>query len=320
MVDGGSTPAIVDHVLSLGPQEGRMIPIVDGHHHIWRQADLPWLVGPMQPRIFGPYEPIRRDYPIDEYRADIDGLGVVKSVYVQTNWPRDAYEDEAAWVQRTADRTGWPHAIVAYADVSADDVRPQLDRLSRYPLVRGVRMQLHWHENPLYRFASRPDLAADSKIRRNVGRLADYGWSFDLQVFAPQMADAADLAEVCPKVTFVLQHAGMLEDLSTAGRAEWRAGMVRLARLPECHLQAFRRSAPSCIATIPRISPRSCARPSASSARNGACSARTFRSRSSGPRTASFSSPHRDAVAPFAPKEQQAILHDTAMRVYRIAP
>ena len=47
-----------------------MTPIVDGHHHIWRQADLPWLMGPMQPRIFGPYEPIRRDYPIQEYLAE----------------------------------------------------------------------------------------------------------------------------------------------------------------------------------------------------------------------------------------------------------
>ena len=47
-----------------------MTEIVDAHHHIWRQADLPWLIGPMQPRIFGPYEPIRRDYPIEEYLAD----------------------------------------------------------------------------------------------------------------------------------------------------------------------------------------------------------------------------------------------------------
>ncbi len=109
---------------------------------------------------------------------------------------------------------------------------PQLDRLKRYPLVRGVRMQLHWHENPLYRFAARPDLCADPAIRRNVGHLADYGWSFDLQVFAPQMADAAGLAEACPDVTFILQHAGMLEDLSPQGRAAWRAGMARLAQCP----------------------------------------------------------------------------------------
>ena len=65
-----------------------------------------------------------------------------------------------------------------------DDVRTQLDRLKRYPLMRGARMQLHWHENPLYRFAAKPDLAVDPTIQRNVARLADYGWSFDLQVFA----------------------------------------------------------------------------------------------------------------------------------------
>ncbi len=206
--------------------------IVDGHHHIWRQADLPWLVGPMQPRIFGPYEAIRRDYPIREYLDDIAGAGVVQSVYVQTNWAKADFEKEAAWVQATHDETGWPHALVAYADFAQDDVRPQLDRLSRHRLMRGARMQLHWHENETYRFASRADLCDDPVIQRNVGRLADYGWSFDLQVFAPQMEGAARLAAACPRVTFVLQHAGMLEDLSAEGRAQWREGMARLAAEP----------------------------------------------------------------------------------------
>ena len=57
--------------------------VVDAHHHIWRQADVPWLMGPMVPRIFGPYEPLRRDYPVNEFLSDIAGTGVVKSVYVQ---------------------------------------------------------------------------------------------------------------------------------------------------------------------------------------------------------------------------------------------
>ena len=209
-----------------------MIGIVDAHHHIWRQADLSWLSGPMQPRIFGPYEPIHRDYSVAEYLDDIAGSDVLRSVYVQTNWANDRFESEAAWVQQTANENGWPHALVAYADFSVDDVRPQLDRLARYPLVRGARMQLHWHENPLYRFAVRPDLCSDPVIRRNVGRLAEYGWSFDLQVFTPQMAEAAMLAESCPEVTFVLQHAGMWEDLSPEGHAAWRAGMTLLARCP----------------------------------------------------------------------------------------
>jgi len=294
-----------------------MIPIVDGHHHIWRQADLPWLMGSMQPRIFGPYEPIRRDYPIDEYLADIRGSDVVRSVYVQTNWPRERFEDETAWVQKTAEATGWPHAIVAYADFSVPDVRPQLDRLARYSLVRGVRMQLHWHENPLYRFAARADLAADPTIRRNVGHLTDYGFSFDLQVFAKQMADAADLAEACPRVTFVLQHAGMLEDLSREGRAEWRAGMVRLGACPNVvsklsGLGTFiHRNDPAHIAEVTRETV-------------GVFGADRCLFGSNFPIEKLWTSyraladAYRAAVSLFEEREQQAILHDTAMRVYRI--
>ena len=209
-----------------------MIPVVDAHHHIWRQDDLPWLKGPMVPRIFGPYEPLRRDYLIDEYLADIAGTGVERSVYVQANWAPEKAEDEVAWVQKTADESGWPHAIVGYADLMAKDVRPALDRLKKYPLMRGIRMQLHWHANEQYRFASRPDLADDPVLRKNFSALADYGFSFDLQVFAGQMKGAARLAADFPKTTFILQHAGMLEDLSEAGRAAWRVAMHALAAQP----------------------------------------------------------------------------------------
>ncbi len=98
--------------------------------------------------------------------------------------------------------------------------------------MRGVRQQLHWHDNEMYRFAARPDLPSDPTLQRNIAKLADYGWSFDLQVFAPQMKAASDLAAACPDVTFILQHAGMLEDLTDAGRARWQDGMKRLADQP----------------------------------------------------------------------------------------
>lgn len=209
-----------------------MTAIVDSHFHIWRQQDLPWLIGPMQPRIFGPYEPIRRDYPVTEYLHDCRPEGVVEAVYVQANWATDRALDEVAYVSRASEGSRFPITIVAYADMLAQDARPQLDQLARNPRVRGVRMQLHWHENTLYRFASGPALARDPRLQENVTRLADYGFSFDLQVFAPQMAGAAELAAACPKVTFVLQHAGMLEDLTPQGLSEWREGMARLADQP----------------------------------------------------------------------------------------
>jgi predicted TIM-barrel fold metal-dependent hydrolase len=206
--------------------------VIDAHHHIWEQRDLPWLVGPPLPRIFGSYEPIRRDYLIAEYLDDVSGTGVAQSVYVQANWAPERFEDEVAWVSNTARASGWPHGIVAYADFLAEDVRPQLDRLAPYPLVRGVRMQLHWHRTPIYSFAARPDLMRDPRLRRNIARLSDYGLSFDLQIFASQMADAAELAAEHPAVVFILQHAGMPEDQSHEGRAAWDAGMVKLAASP----------------------------------------------------------------------------------------
>lgn len=209
-----------------------MTGIVDAHHHIWRQKDLPWLLGPMQPRIFGPYEPIRRDYLIEEYISEARASGVAQSVYVQANWAPNRACDEVAWVSEAAAESGWPHGIVGYADFTVDDVRPQLDALTRYPLMRGIRQQFHWHENTMYRFAARPDLPTDPTVQRNVARLADYGWVFDLQVFSAQMEHAAALTRACPEVMFILQHAGMAEDLSNHGIAAWHAGMRRLAERP----------------------------------------------------------------------------------------
>ena len=205
--------------------------MIDAHHHIWLQKDLPWLLGPERPRIFGPYAPIKRDYRIAEYLDDLEGTGIAKSVYVQANWAPNWALDEAAWVQSVADETGWPHAIVAYCDFTKPKIHRLLDKFKRFPLIRGFRQQLHWHENPQYRFAPRDQLT-DPRLADGINALAENGWSFDLQVFPDQMADAARLAESCPDVTFILQHAGMLEDTSDAGWKSWRKGMKTLADLP----------------------------------------------------------------------------------------
>lgn len=207
-------------------------PIVDAHHHIWRFADLPWLVGPPAPRIFGTYDAIRRDYSIEEYVAEATKAGVVRSVYVQTNWPPARALDEVAWVQSVAARDGFPHGIVGFADLAAPDVEETLDAMRAFPSVRGIRQQLHWHVKPLYRFAACADLVNDSAWRRGLAAVRRRGLLFELQVFAGQMADSARLARDFPDLTLVLLHAGMLEDRSPAGLAQWRNGMRALAACP----------------------------------------------------------------------------------------
>jgi predicted TIM-barrel fold metal-dependent hydrolase len=294
-----------------------MTDIIDAHHHIWRRRDLPWLDGPMQPRIFGPYEAIRRDYPIGEYLADIAGSGVTRSVYVQANWAKERFEDEVAYVQQAADETGFPQGIVGYADFLATDVRPQLDRLTKYRGMRGLRMQLQWHENPQYRFAAEPDIARNPTFQQNVTRLADYGWTFDLQVFSGQMEGAAELAATAPKVTFILQHAGMLEDLSAAGWERWRNGMRRLAACPNMvsKLSALgtfiHKNDPDHIAAVVRetveiFGPARCLFGS------------NFPVEKLWTQYSDLIAAYRGAIEPLGEAAARAVFHDTAAKVYRL--
>lgn len=292
-------------------------PIIDAHHHIWRRADQPWLMGPTVPRIFGEYDSIKRDYPAEEFIGDLKDTGVVKSVYVQTNWAPARAVEEAEWVQSEADRTGWPHGIVSFVDMQSDNAADVMKTQSRLPLMRGVRQQLHWHEKELYRFAPKPDMMNTAVFRKNLARLQDYGWTFDLQVFASQVAEAAALAAAFPNIDFVLVHAGMLEDLSAQGRSAWREGMKRLADRPNVYpkfsgLGTFvRRNDPQHIAqivsdTVALFGAERCMWGS------------NFPIEKIWTDYASLVSAIRAAVAGYDAKSRAAILHDTAARIYRV--
>ena len=85
------------------------------------------------------------------------------------------------------------------------------DQRDSSPLMRGTRLQLHWHADERFRFGSAPDRMNDRVFRENLSVLDDLGWLFELQVFPGQMVDAAALVGHFPNTTFVLVDAGMLE-------------------------------------------------------------------------------------------------------------
>jgi predicted TIM-barrel fold metal-dependent hydrolase len=292
--------------------------VVDAHHHIWRQADLAWLQGPPQPRIFGEYAALCRDYPIEEYVAEARAAGVVRSVYVQTNWPAGREEEEVAWVQAVADRHGFPHAIVGYADLADPGVGAVLDGMMKHARLRGIRQQLHWHEQPLYRFAARPDLMDDPAWRSGLAEVARRGLLFELQVFAGQMAASARLVRDFPQATFVLMHAGMLEDRSPDGWTRWRAGMRALAAAPNVHVKlsglgTFARAcsvdlwSPVIRETVELFGPERCMFGS------------NFPIEKLWTTYAEVVRVINECVAGLSAGEQRAVLHDTASRLYRLA-
>jgi predicted TIM-barrel fold metal-dependent hydrolase len=295
----------------------KAIPTVDGHHHIWRLRDLAWLSGPPVPRIFGPYEAIRRDYTIDEFRSDIASSNVVRSIYVQTNWPAGQSLDEAKWVQSVADATGWPHANVAHVDLANSDVDTLLARLVELPLTRGIRQQIHWHANPQYSFAERPDLMNDPRWRSGLSQLERHGLLFELQIFTSQMKDGAKLARDFPNIIFVLEHAGMPEDRSADGLERWRAGMRALADCSNVnvklsglgtfdHSYRFELVAPIIADTVAMFGADRCLYGS------------NFPVEKLWTDYSSLYRTFRQAIESFPESDQRKILNDTATRLYRV--
>ncbi|MCC7484149.1 MAG: amidohydrolase family protein [Burkholderiales bacterium] len=291
--------------------------IIDAHHHIWRLAETPWLDGPPVPRIFGDYAPLRRDWSMEDLAADFRAQGVARSVYIQVNVAPGGEVAEVEWVQSVADRHGFPHGIVGYADLTAPDAGAVLDREMRCANLRGIRQQLHWHETPLYRFAARPDVMNDAAFRRGMAELERRGLLFELQIFAPQMADAARLAREFPGVPFVLLHAGMPEDRGPAGRARWREGMKLLAACPNvsaklsglgtfehrCSVELWK---PVVEETLALFGPDRCLFGS------------NYPIESLWTTYARIVEVMRECAAGLAPAERRAVFHDTAQRLYRL--
>lgn len=211
--------------------------IVDAHHHLWHleRNSYPW-IRPETPHPAGDLTPICRNYLLDDFLADARNQQLVKSVHVQAEMERVDPVRETAWLQAIADQPGsggFPHGIVAFADLPDPGVEAVLERHGQYPNVRGIRYILnHEARAPLYSATTRGDWLRDDAWRRGYALLRKYGLSFDLQIFWQQMTDAADLAQTFPETQVILDHTGMPRSRDPDDVASWREGMRTLAACP----------------------------------------------------------------------------------------
>jgi predicted TIM-barrel fold metal-dependent hydrolase len=211
--------------------------IVDAHHHLWdlRANYYPWLTDRIGPRMYGDYQAIRRDYQLQDFRADIGALPVCKSVHVQAEHDAGDPVRETRWLQAVADTPGgggYPHAIVAYADLSAParEVNAMLAAHCAFANVRGIRQMVHQVLVPAMGLTT--DYLADGRWRANLALLVQHGLSFDLQILPAQAEAAATLIAQHPDLQFVLVHTGQPRDRSPSGLSAWKGALQRLAALP----------------------------------------------------------------------------------------
>ncbi|MFZ0604955.1 MAG: amidohydrolase family protein [Roseiarcus sp.] len=210
-------------------------PIVDPHHHLWdlERFSYPWLSArPLAASVAGDVAPIAKSYLLDDYLADTAKQKVVKSVHVDAGFDPSQPVEETRWLQSIADQRGFPHGIVARAELHRPDVETTLASHCRFPNVRGIRHIVNWHVDPARTYVTKPDFLTDPAWLRGFAQLKRYNLSFDLQLYPSQMADAAALAAAHGDTTIILNHAGMPVDRDPEALSLWRAGMRALGAQP----------------------------------------------------------------------------------------
>lgn len=189
---------------------------IDTHVHFWDLDHLryPWLA--TVPRINRTFLPT----DLADAATDLDLAGIV---FVQAAAQAEQALDEVAWVTDLARQEPRIVGIVADAPLERGDaVHPQLDALQQFPLVKGVRRLIQ--SEPL-------GFAVEEGFVRGVQSLAAYGYSFDICIYHPQMADAIQLVAQCGDVQFVLDHIGK-PDIRNGVREPWATRLQELAAFP----------------------------------------------------------------------------------------
>ncbi len=200
------------------------IPFIDTHHHLWDldRFSPSWLEqnDPVENALIEDYAPIRVPYQVDDLLLDFDGSTVVKSVHIQTGYGDVDPLEETVWLQGIADVHGFPHGIVAYADLSAASVQDDLEQHANYENMRGVRT-----------FVQGEDLLAPA-FARGLAAMAHLDLSYDLSTTWEGMSSARKMADSNDNLRVILGHAGFPVARSTEYFANWSDGMRELAGAP----------------------------------------------------------------------------------------
>jgi len=172
-----------------------MHPILDTHQHLWdlSRFQLPWVDG---------VDPLNRSFLVEDYLAAVEGLQVTGTVYMEVDVTPEQRYEEADYVSAlSADDLQVMRAAVVAGRPGSDEFGEDIRRYSAARHIRGVRQVLHGPDTP-QGTCLQPEFVED------VRALGKAGLSFDVCLRPAEIADAVALAEACPDTLLILDHCG----------------------------------------------------------------------------------------------------------------
>jgi len=150
-----------------------------------------------------------RNYLAEDYIAETRDANVVKAVHVQAAIGSKDPVKETEWLQEAAERTGFPHGIVGYADLKDPDVESILAAHCEFPNIRGIRDFSHGN------------YLVESDFHKGFALLEKYNLISCMGVKWPDMAKLRNLASKFPNIIIVIDHAGFPEERNEEYFVQW---------------------------------------------------------------------------------------------------
>jgi L-fuconolactonase len=192
------------------------VQIVDSHHHLWdlTRNPLPWLET-------GRPNPLRRDFLLGDFLAEIDGAPVSWSVCVQAGMPIE----EAQWLLDL----GGPDSVLAGVVAQADLGDPGFGAILAALLEHPGSVPLVGLRDP--GLAGRAAGGGVLSASAGLGLLGKTGLPLDLLTPRGTLGAVADLVTRHPEVSFVVDHLGQPPlDLDATALATWASELSAVAR------------------------------------------------------------------------------------------
>jgi len=212
--------------------------IIDAHHHFW---DLElnkneWLVGNATNNYMGDIKKIRHSYLTADFLGDARKFSIAKSVHIQAGWDKNDTLGESQWLNQLYIKSGFPHAIVAYADLSDRQVEATLEKQALIPNVKGIRQIINWHEDPFYRDCDKNYLDMES-WRGNFSLLEKYNLSFDMQIYPEQVDAVLPIISDVGEIGIAIDHALMPVKRDREYLLYWRKQLKKLSIFPNVKIK-----------------------------------------------------------------------------------
>jgi len=220
-----ATPCILNWSLAADALPKR---IIDTHQHLWdlKRQRLPWLSG--APEI------LRNRFDLEEYRTATSGLPV-EAIYMEVDVHDEDLDSEVAYVVKASQERNPTRGAVIGGRPGGPGFNDYLQRHKANSEIKGLRRVLHTDATP-------PGTCRQPAFIKDMQRLGEIGWSFDLCMRPTELDDAEHLVGQCPGTRFVLDHCGN-PDLqawqpAVAGKPpkhtanEWMQSIDRLAKRP----------------------------------------------------------------------------------------